>query len=227
VKLNELDWADLQLVPAERLMGHSDDEWSDVEIKAAVPVVLDAIEYLKSTDSVDPAMDLLKDRSDFHYIRTPVSIKPSERWRVRLLSVQLVFVNQTGSVEALSMMPVKVETERKVRTNGKLSPTLKISEVEIPLGEIAAGEEHVEYQPLIEAYDLGSDKPMWEFTPQPKREFRGVQLLHLVVRQPKGSTASVCIQMRIELERSGGFLWRLLARENSAMHKRLNFLVPH
>ena len=124
------------------------------------------------------------------------------------------------------MVPGKVESERKVSTSAKFSPSLKISEVELSVGEIAAGQDHVVYMPVIDAYDIGSATPMWEFTPQADRELRGIQLLHLVVRQSKGSTSSGQIHLGVELEQSGGILRRLLGRESGSLDRKLSFSLP-
>jgi hypothetical protein len=226
MRLDELQWSEVQLVPAEKLLGNTEEDWSDTEMKVANPVVLDAVAYNHAAGTADPAMDLLKDAHDFYYVRTPLSIRPSSRWRVRLLTVKFSLTNKSGNVEAWSMAPQKIEFERKVSTSAKFSPSLKISEVELSVGELAGGQDHVAYIPVVEAYDLGSATPMWEFTPNADRELRGVQLLHLVVRQPKESISRGQIQLGVELERSGGVLRRLLAQESAALVKKLSFACP-
>jgi hypothetical protein len=227
MKLNELQWTDLDLVPAERLMGGvSEKDWSDAEVKIADPVVLDAVAYNRYAGTADAAMELLRDAHDFYYIRVPLSIRPPSQWRIRLLTVKFNLTNESGSIEAWSMVPEKVESERKVSTSAKFSPSLKIYEMEVSAGEIGAEQDHVVYLPVVQAYDLGSATPMWEFIPQAGRELRGIQLMHLVVRQTKGSASSGQIHLGVELERSGGILRRLFAREKGSLGQQLSFSCP-
>ena len=90
MRLDDLQWTDVQFVPAEKLMGVADGDWSDMEMKIAPPVVLDAIAYNRSAGTSDAAMDLLKEADDFYYIRVPLSIRPPSRWRVSLLTVKFI-----------------------------------------------------------------------------------------------------------------------------------------
>jgi hypothetical protein len=159
-------------------------------VSVATPVILEASAYLRAAEIKDPAMDLLLSESDFFYIRGPFSVRPSDQWRVSLLSVKFMLNNTTGVAAAWSMLPEKLGSEQSMEISAKLSPSLKFATVGISAGEVVAEEESVTYQPVIQAYDIGSSSPMWEFTPTPERELRGIQLLHLIIRQPKNSTTS-------------------------------------
>lgn len=226
MNLESIDWTDLELQPAETLKAGALDDWSDVELRLGRPVVVDARKYFKNAEAKDPAIELLKDKSDFYYVRLPVSVKPSQRWGVGLLGVKIDLANGQGAAEAWSMMPERVDNEQKISVSAKLSPSLKISGIEASIGELQVGSEFIVYQPSIYAYNIGTSTPAWELTPTLGHQVRGIQLLHLVVRQPPNSNTSGKTQVTVELKRAGGFVWRLLGRPKGRIESQVTFSIP-
>jgi hypothetical protein len=226
MNLETIDWADLELRPAETLRGDEQKEdWSDVELRLGRPVVVEARKYFKSVEAKDPAIELLKNVSDFYYVRLPVSIKPSQRWNVGLLGVRIDLDNPNGVAEAWSMMPDRVDDEEKFSVSAKLSPSLKIDKTETSIGSLQAGSDFIVYQPRVYAYNVGTSNPKWEFTPTRGHQVRGIQLLHLVVRQPRNSNTCGRTQVSIELKRQG-LVWRLLGRRKGQAEEQINFSIP-
>jgi hypothetical protein len=54
---------------------------------------------------------------------------------------------------------------------------------------------------------------------------RGIQLLHLVVRQPRKSQTSGRMRVTVELARPG-VLWRLLGERKDPMKDHTDFAIP-
>ncbi|HZO47601.1 MAG TPA: hypothetical protein VFB68_17015 [Xanthobacteraceae bacterium] len=226
MNLETIDWADLELRPAETLRGEAPNDWSDFQLKLGRPVVLEARKYFKDAETKDQAIELLKNESDFFYIRIPVSVKPSQQWGVGLLGVSIDLTNPQGDAEAWSMMPERVDDEQKLSISAKLSPSLKFSKAELSLGAVEAGSQFVAYQPHVYAYNLGTNNPAWEFTPTSGHQVRGIQLLHLVVRQPRKSQTKGKMHVTVELKRAGGLIWRLLGYRKGQTEEHVDFDIP-
>jgi hypothetical protein len=225
MNLEEIEWTDLDFQPAETLKGGPPEDWSDLQLRLGHPVVVDARKYFKDAEERDPAIELLKSESDFYYVRYPISVKPTERWGIALLGVKVELENPMGAAEAWSMMPERVDDEEKISVSAKLSPSLKINKTEVSIGSLQAGSEIVVYQPRIYAYNLGTSNPTWEFTPTRGHQVRGIQLLHMVVRQPRKSTTNSNIQVSIELRRSS-FVMRLLGLPRGRTEDQVRFSIP-
>jgi DNA-binding response OmpR family regulator len=65
-----------------------------------------------------------------------------------------------------------------------------------------------------------------EDTPTSGHEVRGIQLLHLVVRQPRKSQTSGKTRVTVELKRAGGLIWRLLGYRKGQAEDHVDFNIP-
>ena len=147
----------------------------------------------------------MKHASDFHYVRLPVSIRPRDPWTLRHLAVEIQLQSSIGEAVAWSMAPEKVVSEVKTKVNASLGSTFKLAPLEVS-AKSEASDEYVTYQPNITAFNLGASDPAWEFWPTRGNALSGIQLLHLVVRQPRQAKSRGSVVLRAELAEK----WRLL-----------------
>lgn len=129
---------------------------------------------------------------------------------VNLLTVAIDLHSESGQAICWSMQPDRVEKPTKVKLGSELFAEFKIGLVAI--GASAKEEdEMVVYEPEITAFGLGQRDPSWEFQPVEGRQLRGVQLLHLVVQQPRETTSTAAVHVSLEADRKG-LIQRFLGR---------------
>jgi hypothetical protein len=198
IDLEEVSWQPITWVEESTRRAVKEAE----TLAAAVgrPIVVDAMKYAKSSGADDALMALVADTSDFYYVRLPISVRPPDGTEMRLLSVNIELRATGGTADAWSMEPTHVQAELKVGTDAKLQANLKLGLIELG-GEGGRSNEYVEYQPVLEAYNLGRADPAWEFRPADGRAVRGVQLLHLCVRQDKTATVEGAVSLSADLQR--------------------------
>jgi hypothetical protein len=92
---------------------------------------------------------------------------------------------ELASPIALDLYPLAVEVERKVGRRITLSPTLKLQEVEVRLGEAEFKVDYPAIRPIISAGGLQEDVVSWDFSEARGRPVNGGKLLLAVVAMPK------------------------------------------
>lgn len=169
------------------------------------PIVLDAVEYLKLTEKLDPAMELLTKNFRYNYLRVPISFRPSAKEQIAKVTIDFQLLDNQGTSIAWSMEPIKVEREYITSLNAKVGGKLKLSGNEAG-GEICAKEEVVVYQPTVTAFNLGRNDPAWEFQPTKGLKLQGVFILHMVVQSERDEMCLVRYSIRGEVVRKGNLL---------------------
>lgn len=81
-----------------------------------------------------------------------------------------------------SMDPLRLTDEVRSQRSWRLGPQLALFGAEASLGELGGGKDFTTQQPLVQAMDLGSAKPAWEFRRTMSNELSGSYPLALVVR---------------------------------------------
>jgi hypothetical protein len=207
--LEEIEGMDFDLRPVETMLHEPPIELEGM-IRVGVPDVFDAVAYAtKAGQSIDPGTELLLEDSEFFLVRVPLSVRPRERVEVRFLAVECFLEGSSGPITCWSMTPERVEQEVTASTEVGLTAGLKVDIATLGVSS-SAKNEYVVYQPNILAFGIGLEDPAWEFEPTKGRKLRGVQLLHLVVRAPRGTTGQGRIVIRADVVERG-FIWNTKA----------------
>lgn len=161
--------------------------------------IFDAVELAgRGSVPLSPEAQILAEEHVFTMIRIPLSIRPPERSRVRFLAIEVTLASEGDRAVSWSMDPQTVTDPVAVSTKLGLTATLAVSAVEIG-PEAARTEEYIVRQPRITAFNLGAGDPAWEFLPTKSGALSGVQLLHLVVKAPKGAYWSGGVALRADV----------------------------
>jgi hypothetical protein len=105
--------------------------------------------------------------------------------RARFTVALLADDPELASPIALDLYPLLVEVERKVGRRIALSPTLKLKEVEVGLGEAEFKVDYPAIQPVVSAGGLQEHVVSWDFLEARGRTVNGGKLLLAVVAMPK------------------------------------------
>lgn len=212
MKLADLEWSDVTLVPGDAVRDPRQEDVAGL-VRVAKPVVGDATALSRAAhQELDPEIKLLSSRYVFPYLRFAVSIRPGDNYDVRFVALDVNLESPHNEAICWSMQPLRVDQEIKARTESKLSSKLKLEVAEIGGEESEIGE-YVIYQPTVEAFNLNQEDPAWELRSVEGRKLSGIQLLHMVVRLPKESTATARVSLRADISRRG-FLWSYRARRS-------------
>jgi hypothetical protein len=213
MRLADIEWNDVTLVgETVRDAGFKSDEVNDI-ISIGKPIVGDAVAVARaSKQELDSELKLLSSTHLFPYVRFALSIRPGDKHDVRFVALDVRLESPGSEAISWSMQPIRVDQEIKTRTESKLSSKLKLEIAEIG-GDESAMDEYVIYQPTVEAFNLNRNDPGWELRAAEGRKLSGIQILHMVVRLPKESTASARVSLRADIFRRG-FLWTYRARSS-------------
>jgi hypothetical protein len=222
MNLKEIEWNDLALQP-DAIRGDGSDKPLENLIQVGNPFVLNALEFYKKSKQVDAAMSLLYKENDFYYVRFPLSFRPTDKLSLDLVSVEIT-LQGAEEIEAYSMEPQKVEEETKIGVDAKIDSKLGISPVELS-SSIGSSEEYITYQPVIEAFNLGTKTPVWEFRPTRGRSLSGIQILHLVIRQSKKSISQGIISVTGDARDKRG-IFSFWGKYKKSNEDAVNFYCP-
>jgi hypothetical protein len=202
VPLDEIVWQDLELRLEETMLQQPPDDLTGI-VRIGEPTVIDAVELARARGTeLDAEVRLQLGHHDFTAVRLPLSVGPSGSALVDFLAVDIRLDAGGRPVTAWSMDPERVEDEVRVTTTMGLTGKLSVHLAEVsPTAQQSA--EHLVRQPRIKAYRLGCADPIWQFTPSPSRDLDGHQLLHLVVRSPKGAAWSGTVGIRVGIQANG------------------------
>ncbi len=210
MKLSDIEWSEVTLVAGDTLRDAGQDEVAGV-VSVGRPIVGDAAALARAShQELDPEIRLLSSTHVFPYVRFAVSIRPGDKHDVRLVALDVKLESPNSEAICWSMQPMRVDHEIKSRTESKFSSKLKVEVAEIG-GDESATTEFVIYQPVVEAFNLNQENPGWELRSDEGRKLSGIQLLHMVVRLRKQSTATARVSLRADISRRG-FLWNYRAR---------------
>ena len=212
MRLSEIQWTDLNLVPEERLLDDPPDLLGVVSVGRAF--VFDALKWAAAHGlSPDPSTSLLAADNQFYLVRLPVSIRPGERQAVQFFAVDIKLESYDDQALCWSLMPERVEEEMKISTEAGLNAELKLSSGSLG-ASLGKKTEVVVYQPYITAFGIGETTAAWEFEPTEGRTLRGVQVLHFVVKAPAALPCTGRVEIRSDII-ARGLLWntRAVARD--------------
>jgi hypothetical protein len=189
--LAAIRWRDVTLRSAQPMLDDREIELEDV-IQVGDVDVLDALAYAEASGAApDAAVLQLTDRFAFALVRIPVNIRPGDGLSVRFLGVECPL---DTAATCWSLAPELVEEALRAKSTATVSAQLHVFTAE------AGGErEHVVYQPSIVAFGVGRPDPAWELRPVAGRPLRGIQLLHLVARTPRGAIANGTVRIRADV----------------------------
>jgi len=206
----DLHWHELDLFSEDTLRGDSSDCLAGV-LAIGEPVVFDCEALAKAGgDEPDAEMALLAADYRFTYLRLALSMRSADDIQVRFVSLDVTL--HADSV-CWSMQPLKIEQEVRVKGETKVSGKFKLKLLDLGAEEKDT-EEYVAYQPLLEAFGLQRSDPAWELQATPGKRLHGIQLFHMVVRIPHGSTGVARVSIRADIRRRG-FLFNYRARRAS------------
>lgn len=198
MELAEISGQDLDLEATETMLQALPTEFSGL-FRIGEIGVFDAVALAERGGvALSPEAQLMTADNVFTAVRIPVSIRPPERSRVRFLALEIVLSSSDGTAIGWSMDPVSVSDEMTVSTSLGLSAALTVSVVEVG-PEAQRTQEYTVRQPRITAFNLGSPDPVWEFQPTKAGALTGVQLLHLVVKAPRGAGWSGDVSIRADV----------------------------
>jgi hypothetical protein len=207
--LDEIEGRDLDLRPVETMLHAPPEEFQGM-IRVGEPAVFDAVAYAAAAgETLDAGTRLQLEESEFFLVRLPLNIRPRERIDVRYLAVECYLEGTPGTPICWSMTPERVEQEINASTHASVNSELKVGVATVGASGSASAD-YVIYQPSIVAFGIGRDDAAWEFEPTQGRKLRGVQLLHLVVKSPRGGAGQGRVVIRADvIER--GFIWNTKA----------------
>jgi hypothetical protein len=218
----ETEWRDVPLVTREALLREVPEVFSRM-LAVGRPAVFDAVAHARATGvEPDPEIGLELECSSFFVVRLPLSFRPDDEATFRLVVVNIALESPGGRADCWSLSPVKVEVEMKVKSEAKLSAKLKLSHGELE-GSSGSQADFIVYQPLITAFNQGTDHPAWEFRPTRGVTLRGIQVLYLTVRVPDDvdrCTARVSLVVDV-VQR--GILWNLGATNSHHEREMIRF----
>lgn len=90
-----------------------------------------------------------------------------------------------------SMDPLRLTDEVRSQRSWRLGPQLALLGAEASLGELGRTRDFTTHQPLVQAMDLGSARPAWEFRRTEATELTGSYPLGLVVRCGAGTVTEL------------------------------------
>ena len=225
MRLDEIEWEDVELVPQE-VRAQKQENVSGIISVSRRPFVFDAVKLAQTAQTtLEPEIKLLLDKHVFTYIKLPVNIRPRNEYDVRFISVDVVLESEDNQTVCWSMEPLLVEQEIRLKTESALSGGLKLHALELGISDNVAGE-YVLYQPKVTAFGIGQSNPGWEFEPTAGSELRGVQILHMVVLIPNNTHATGIVTIKADIFKEG-WLWNYRARNrNDGGEKMLKIDLP-
>lgn len=222
--LDEVPGEDLELRLEETVLQQPPSGLGGL-IRIGEPNVFDAVELARvSATAVAPEVELLLADHHFTVVRLPVSVRPTERATVDFLAVEVTLEAPGSTATCWSLEPERVDEEIKVATTVGLTSKFSVKLAEVD-GSSQKNSEYIIRQPRLLAYQLGCPDPAWEFTPTPGRRLEGVQLLHLVVKSPRGTAWAGSVGIRAGV-RAGGWPWRLRAVRRDGNQSVTQFTRP-
>jgi hypothetical protein len=223
--LKDIEWQELDLISDSPLLG-DDNLLLKRIIAVGNAIVFDAVKYLETSGGeIDTGLKLLIDRFNFSWVRLPLSVRPMEKMDVRFLACDISLKSENNQAECWSMMPEKIEQAIKMSTSSKLNSKLKVTFAEAG-AEKGASEEYVEFQPNITAYGIGTNEPAWEFMPVKGRKLNGIQLLTMIVKNPKGKSWTGEVKIKCDIIKKG-LLFNKVAvnREKQDVVQEIDFSI--
>lgn len=224
MKLADIEWTNVTLVGEKVRERSLKSEEVDNIISIGKPIVGDAVTVARASgQELDPEIKGLSTTHVFPYVRFALSIRPGDKHDVRFIGFDVKLESPREAI-SWSMQPLRVDQEIKTRTESTLSSKLKVEIAEIG-GDETAADEYVIYQPTVEAFNLNRDDPGWELRAAPGRQLSGIQILHMVVRLPKESTATARVSLRADISRRG-FLFTYRARRSDTSEEICTAQLP-
>jgi hypothetical protein len=223
MKLNEIEWLDVTLEPAEEM--RAQHESLDNIVQLGKPFMLDAVQRAKiAGQKLDPDLSSLLDDNRFFYVQFPLNVRPGSRHDVRFVALDVTLTSTDGEILCWSMEPLRVEREVKVSTESKLTGGLKLEVVEVGAEDVE-GAEYVVYQPIIEAFGIRQRNPGWELSALEGRRISGVQLLHMVIQVAKSGQGQARVSLRADIYRQG-LLWTYRVRRADEQAEFFSLTFP-
>ncbi|MGW7046387.1 hypothetical protein ACWGDT_27610 [Streptomyces avermitilis] len=224
VDVDDVPGEDLELRLDESVLQQPPSGLSGL-IRIGEPNAFDAVDLARvSATPVAPEVELLLAEHNFTVVRLPVSVRPTERATVEFLAVEVALEAPGSTATCWSLEPERVDEEIKVATTVGITSKLSVQLAEVN-GSNQKNSEYVIRQPRVLAYQVGCPDPAWEFTPTPGRRLEGVQLLHLVVKSPRGAAWTGKVGIRVGVH-TGGWPWRLRAVRRDGNQSVAQFTHP-
>ncbi|MFI1183560.1 hypothetical protein ACH4UT_29005 [Streptomyces sp. NPDC020799] len=194
-------------------------------IRIGEPNTFDAVDLAQaSATPVAPEVELLVAEHNFTVVRLPVSVRPTDQATVEFLAVEVTLDAPGSAATCWSLEPERVDEEVKVATTVGITSKLSVKLAEVK-GSNQKNSEYVIRQPRVLGFQVGCPDPAWEFTPSLGRRLEGVQLLHLVVKSPRGSAWSGDVGIRVGV-RAGGWPWPSRAVRRDGSQSVVQFTRP-
>lgn len=128
-------------------------------------------------------------------------------------------------VYAYSLHPERELAEAAAEFTVGLGPELKfVTGLELKLGELGAQLAYRKAFPVIQAYDVGTPSPYWEFRPHGTRPLTGSQFVYAVIAARAGSGgARATVDLTVTVRGPWG-VFKFAPPEEA--HEHLSFTIP-
>jgi hypothetical protein len=173
-------------------------------------------------ERLPPEIALLAEASDFWLVRLACSFRPRRQVRVdwARFGVTLHGAGQAADPVAFDLYPKDISVERRGNVKVGLTPKLKLSDLEVELGEAVLDFQYDRLEPLITGSGVLQANPAWEFEPARGHPLTGSRFMHLVVKCPRGGEGvRASFHVEADLVEEGVFRWRWWSRQDAEAHR--------